>query len=239
MIGAGLEGDLAAILDRRIGLAAMAITDGVAETAARLRGTLKDRTRAAGLGKLANTWNVRVYPQGRVSLGAAGLVYTKADAIMQVFEKGATIRALGGRKYLCIPTGYNKARGQRKSRSGALVSPQQMAGMRGWTYVRPTSDRRGLVWFLRVTEAATKGRNGRVRRLAFAGGMRLGGRNRGDVGSGRSRRVEPILEAGAVPMFILLPEVHIRKRLDVAKEAELAVAALPGTIAARLQRIAR
>jgi hypothetical protein len=217
---ASIEGDLEKVVAAEWRAAGRAIRAGLGEAGKGLRGGLRADARRAGLGRLGRVWRSRVFRGRRGPAGSMALVYPKAGRrareALWAFEHGATIRARRGR-YLAIPTGFNKPRGHRKSKGGPLVSVKEMVAMKKWTYVRPTKD--GLVWFLRVTEAREKSHGGRVVRRAFAGGMKLGGRARGDVGFGRGRRVGRILERGAVPMFMLLPKVRVNKRTDIAGSA--------------------
>ena len=55
----------------------------------------------------------QVFPRAGQSLRPAGLVWTKVPNVIDAFERGALIRAEGGRKFLAIPTGFNAARGHR------------------------------------------------------------------------------------------------------------------------------
>ncbi|MGE5515082.1 MAG: DUF6441 family protein [Bacteroidota bacterium] len=178
----------------------------------------------------------RVYPGGgRTSIGAAGMVYPagqNAERLIAQHHEGTVIVPKNGGRYLAIPTGYNKKNGWRKSGDGPLITAKQMASMNGWTFTRPTADGRGLVWFIKVTQAQRRGRNGRVTNMAFAGGMFLGGRINGDLGSGRGRRVSGILEAGAVPMFILVPFARMPKVLDFHALAREWASRVPDLIAA-------
>jgi hypothetical protein len=179
----------------------------------------------AALGpKMPKRIKTKLYANGGID--PAVVIYPQPGAakIVDAFDRGVTIRPINGGRYLCIPTGYNKTLGRRMQSGGVKVTPRQMVSFgSGWTFTRPTKDGRGLVWFLKVAEAQSRSRNGRIKRRAFAGGGSLpGGVDLGagglglEVGSGRRSRVDPILKFGAVPMFILLPSVMLRKRFDIA-----------------------
>lgn len=78
-------------------------------------------TMAAGLGQgMARTWQSRVYPPGRDSLGPAGQIWSKAPKAMRAFTEGATITAKGG-KFLAIPT--DEVRALRGSRNQKHLTP--------------------------------------------------------------------------------------------------------------------
>jgi hypothetical protein len=171
------------------------------------RSHLRKHMRASGLGRMSKVWRYKFYPGRRGPMSAAAFVYVRgrrAKEAVWAFENGAVIRPQRGR-YLAIPTGYNKQGGYRKSKSGPLVTVEDMIAAKGMTFTKRT--RNGLLWFMRVTTAQEK-KKGRIRNLAYVGGDRL-------VGSGRVKRTKKILEDGAVPMFILTPSARIRKRTDI------------------------
>jgi len=222
-VEAVVEGNLKEIVRGQMRAAKKAAAVGIRKAAKGLHKEVKAHVRGAGFKGLARPWRAKHFRKGRTAFDVASLVYVRADEGVRhavwALEHGDTMRAKNGR-FLVIPTGFNKPKGQRKSKERYLISPAEMVAMKKWTYTKKTSDGQGLVWFLRVTEAAKKTRSGRVQRLAFAGGMALGGRNRGDVGSGRGRRVGKILKEGAVPMFILLPQVRVQKQLNIQRIAD-------------------
>jgi len=204
-------GNLGQMLEAEERRARRAIETGIRETAEGLRQDLKAHMKEAGLPGLAPVWKMKFLPGRHSAWNSAAFVYPDGVRVREAiwaFENGATIRAAGGR-HLAIPTGYNKPRGWRKSGAKPLISAKDMAAMKRWSFVKKTKDGRGLVWFLRVTRAQEQTKRGKVRDLAYAGGVRM-------VGSGRVRRTKAILEAGAVPMFLLLPQVRLAKRLDIA-----------------------
>lgn len=188
-----------------------AVTEGLRATGEGLKLDLRRQVAQALGHRAANMIGVETYPKGgKASFGAAVSVFARGDSaekLLQAFS-AETIIAPNGGKYLAIPTGFNKPGGGRRQGGNAAVSTKEMVSLKKWTYVRPTQDGRGLVWFLRVSEAQAKGKGGRVGSMAFAGGFkRVGGRRAG---------TEAALEAGAVPMFILLPMVTLKKRMDPA-----------------------
>lgn len=189
---------------------------------------LRGQVAAAGLpASVGNAWRSRIYGEGGTH--PVGFVWTRMPNAIDAFDRGATIRPKGGRRYLCIPTGFNKPLGRRMQKGGTILSPSQMGAMKGMTFVLPAKKTPGvLVWFLRVTEAGER-YNGGTRQLAYAGGTRL-------VGSGRTQRTRKALKFGAVPMFILVPGVTLRKRLDIDGIVAEARANLPGLFIERLNQ---
>lgn len=189
-----------------------------------LRGQVAATFGAKGRG-IANAWRSAVYPRSGVSLRPAGLVWSKTPTIVDAFERGALVRAKGA-KYLAIPTGFNAARGQRgRVSKGLRVTPAQMAAS-GQAFLRPFRSGRGFVWCLPLYGATAlgSGRRPRRRTLLFAGGIaEVGTANR----KGREAWARDMLRKGMVPMFLLLPQVKLAKRLDVAGAASRAGARVP------------
>lgn len=231
-----------------------AVTGAMVGAGNDVRDHLRQVTRAAferGQG-VAQAWRTKVYPKddsgtgARNSVNASALIYTRAPLIIDAANRGATIRPGGGRRYLAIPTGYNliggrrrrateagaARRGARRYWEGVRVTPQQMVASR-LAFTRPIPGGKGLAWFLRVTEAQSRGRSGRIIRQAIAGAVvRVG------TGRGRNRmaRASNLLEAGAVPMFWLVPESRMRRVLDLNQARDLGAASLALRLGAELER---
>lgn len=169
--------------------------------------------------RLVGTWRAKLFPRsGRPSLGAAGIVFSKAPSIMDAFERGATIRPTGGRRYLAIPTAFNRQGGRRGARP--RVSPAQMVATRQAFVVRLRA-REGLAWCLPVRRGT---RAGRGRAPLIAGGVVPVATARR---KGAARWQARLLEQGFVPMYLLLPTVRLTKRLDVAGAAHRVLRRLP------------
>ena len=97
-------GDLGKLMAEEIKAAEKAVTSGVSQAADGLKTELRTQITAAGLGtRLPRTWRGQVYPRGKDSIQAAGLVWSKAPDIIRVYEDGATIRSKRG-FFLAIPT---------------------------------------------------------------------------------------------------------------------------------------
>jgi hypothetical protein len=228
-IGAAI-GDLRRLLQAEVRAGERAATRALREETDSLKRELRGQVTAAFGGKgrgIANAWRSAVYPRSGVSLRPAGLVWTKTPTIVDAFERGALIRARGA-KYLAIPTGFNAARGQRgRGGKGMRVTPAQMAAS-GQAFLRPFRSGRGFVWCLPLYGASgtsrTGGRRRRGRTLLSAGGIaEVGTANR----KGREAWARGMLRKGMVPMFLLLPQVRLAKRLDVAGAAQRAGAHVP------------
>ncbi len=75
------------------------------------------------------------------------------------------IRPKGGRKFLAIPTGFNRQGGRRGAKP--RISPQQMVAS-GQGFLRPFASGGGFVWCLPVRQGE---RTGRRRAPLIAGGI--------------------------------------------------------------------
>jgi hypothetical protein len=169
-----------------------------------------------------------VFPRTGQSLRPAGLVFTKVPKVIDAFERGALIRAKGGRKFLAIPTGFNAARGRRgRGEKGMRVTPAQMVAS-GQAFLRPFKSGRGFVWCLPLRAGEQTGRRRHRLRLIAGGVTEVGTAHR----RGREAWARGLLARGMVPMFLLLPQVKLTKRLDVKGAAERGLRRLPGRFVA-------
>ena len=151
--------------------------------------------------------------------------------VIDAFERGALIRAKGGRKFLAIPTGFNAARGRRgRAGKGLRVTPAQMVAS-GQGFLRPFQSGRGFVWCLPLRQGEQTSRRRRTR-LVAGGLAEIGTGNR----KGREAWARGMLARGMVPMFLLLPQVKLAKRLDVKGAAERGLRRLPRRFVAAWER---
>lgn len=203
-----------------------------------LRFDLKDHTSGRNLGKLAMAWSILTYPR-RPSLHAAALIYADgegANKALWSFEHGAVIKS-GKSRYLAIPLGANVPRGYRGVRR-PLVSTAEMAQSK-MSFVLDGKNGTKL-WCVRVvTGLARSKKTGEVMKRAFAGhffvkNARGGGRLM-LLGSGRRKRTEEWLKKGYVPMFLLVPQVTVRKRLDLKGQVDRWRSRLAAMIEAGMQ----
>lgn len=102
---AALTGNLPEIMAREVERGAVAVSLGTSQTVDALKAVLRaEVTTAFGSPRLANTWQGKVFPKApEKSLGAAGVVYSKAPHIIEAFEQATTIRSARG-FWLAIPT---------------------------------------------------------------------------------------------------------------------------------------
>lgn len=201
-----IDGDLNDLMTREYRAGERAVTSSIRAAAAALKADWRAQITGAGLGgKLAKAVQSKVYPS-EPSLNAAGLVYSKAPKITGAFETGPVIRAASG-FWLAIPL------------------PAAGKGLRGG----------------RITPAEWEKRTGRVLRFVYRGGKRAllvddGRKAAGNVMVTRRRRGQQILGAPTtfrnrtVPIFALVPQVQLRKRLNLYASAEQFAAGLPSAI---------
>jgi hypothetical protein len=190
-----------------------AVAAGTRDAGRGLRAELRRQVTSAGLGqRLANSWRDRHYPNQR--LDAASLIYTKAPQIISAFEEGAVIRSRRGR-FLAIPT----ENAPRKGVDGKRIRPSTFPEHR----LAP----------LRFVPRS----NGPS--LLVVDGLRASfSRQTGEL-RGFRRATDRVRRSGqgltTVVMFLLVPQVKVRKRLDVAQAAEHWSAQLPALIEQQLR----
>lgn len=161
---------------------------------------LRSDVERAGLGRrVANTWRNAVYPdKGKVSANAAASVYSRAPHIIAAYDQATTIRSRNG-QWLAIPTD-NVPPGSRNRRLTPANWPDNLGKLR---FVKLPNGKAML-----VAEGVRYNKNGKLRGLR----RRKASKTRG----------EHILisERVSVPMFILIRQASIRKRLDVKGVAD-------------------
>ena len=205
----GIEGDLIARMEREIAAAETAVTGAVREGARQVQRAWRGQVSASGLGeRLARTIRARDYPDKGRSISAASIVFTRSPKLIDAFERGVTIRSKDG-FYLAIPT---EAAGKRGD-GGKRITPggwERRTGMRLRFVFRP-----GRPSLLVADDARTR-KSG------------LATRKRG------KRRADGMLTgAQTVPIFILLPQVRLKKRLDLQKPVQQVRGRLAGMILER------
>ena len=205
---AAIQGDLNALLQAELGVAERAVTVGIRAATDGLKTELRGQITGAGLGaRLANTWRGEIYPKSGQSIGAAGYVWSKAPGIVRLYAEGAVIRSKQG-LFLAIPTpaAGRFGDGRRKITPGVW---ERIHGMRlRFIYRRGTPS-------LLVADNARLTKRGRA--------VANIGRSKGNAFTRLSGRT-------TVPLFILVPQVMVRKRLDVDGAAQKWTAALPRLI---------
>lgn len=202
---ADIIGSLARIMAEETRAGERAVSAAMHAAGAGLKSAWRGQITGAGLGaRLARTIRAQDYPQGKPSLNAAALVWSKAPVIVGAHEQGALIRAKRG-LFLAIPT---EAAG--KGRGGGRITPadwERRTGLRLIFVPRRT----GPSLLIAEGRLNTKGR-------AVA--------SRSKTGRGLT----------SVPVFLLVPQVRLKKRLDLARDAERVVSGLPERIVAGWRR---
>jgi Family of unknown function (DUF6441) len=192
-----------------------AVATGTRDAGRGLRTELRRQVTSVGLGqRLASSWRDKHYPNQR--LDAANLVYTKAPQIIRAFDEGAVIRSRRGR-FLAIPT----ENAPRKGADGRRISPSTFPEHRfGPLRLVPRSNGPSLLVVdgLRASFSRQTGE--------FRGFRRA---------TERARRSGQGLTT--VVMFLLVPQVKLRKRLDIARAADHWSAQLPALIERLLRAV--
>jgi Family of unknown function (DUF6441) len=190
-----------------------AVTSGTREAGRGLKTELRRQVTSAGLGqRLANSWGDRHYPNRK--LDAASVVYTKAPQIIRAFDEGAVVRSKRGR-FLAIPT----ENAPRKGTDGRRIKPSTFPEHRfGPLRFVPRSSGPSLL-VVDGLRASFSRKSGELRGFRRA--------------TDRARRSGHGLTT--VVMFLLVPQVKLRRRLDVARVAERWSAQLPALIEQQLR----
>lgn len=203
---ASIRGDLRKIMKQEVDAAETAVTIGVREVSTGVKLDLRQQTISAGLGQgLGNAWRTRFYP-GKPSINAAGYVFTKAkDEIIYAFNYGAVIKSEKG-FFLAIPTPAAPKSGTNGKRISPSNFPEVSLGKLRFVY-RPGKPSLLVVDDLR----ARTGKRG-----------------------GFAKASETSLRTGrgvtTVVMFILVPQVSLKKRLDIDSVIDKWESALPEKI---------
>lgn len=209
-LAAALVGELKAEMAAEISSAERAVTGGITAGANGLKAELRGQVTGSGLGeRLAKTWRSQTYPKGEPSTNAAALVWTKAPKLVDAFDRGALIRSKDG-FFLAIPTA---AAGTQRA-SG--FTPRLTPGI----WERRTGMRLRFVY-----------RRGRPS-LLVADGTRVNSRGAAVSNAGRRKGASYTRLQGAATsvIFILLPQVRLKKRLDVQGAGDRWQARVPGLI---------
>lgn len=184
------------------------VTSAIDAGSVQLQAQLRSSTASLGPG-VANAWRRQRYPQSRPSLNAAALVWSRAPNIIDGFNKGALIRPSGGRQWLAIAL---KAAG--RGPRGQAITPREFARRRGVELrLVPIAPNRALLVVDGRLDGKGLARRGRRRRAGKFGPM-------------------PASEAATVPVFLLIRQAKLPKRLDLQAAANTAA----GNVAAAITR---
>jgi hypothetical protein len=190
-----------------------AVSSGTREAGRGIKTELRRQVASAGLGqRLTNSWRDKHYPNQK--LDAASLVYTKAPQIIRAFDDGAVIRSNRGR-LLAIPTEDAPRKGTDAGRISPSTFPEHRFGPLRFV-PRPSGPSLLMVDGLRASFSRKTGELRSFRRA-----------------TDRAQRSGQGL--ASVVMFLLVPQVKLRKRLDVARAAEHWSAQLPALIEQQLR----
>ena len=210
---ATIVGSLAAEMQAEMRHIAKSVPDGVKAAGDGLKGSLRKQVTAAGLGaRLSRTWRGRVYNnQGH---NAASLVWSKAPRIIRAFDEGVTIRSKDG-FWLAIPTAAAPKSGIGGKRINPSNFPEHRFGPLRFVY------RRGKPSLLVVDGVRVSAQTGRVGRQAKGGGRTKSGSYKQGIST--------------VAMFVLVPQVKLRKRLDIAGAVRRWTGRLPDLVAQHMR----
>lgn len=213
-----VSGKLQETMEKELKAGARAVKQAVSFAARKNKEQKRDQVNAVGLGRrMGNTIRDKAYPEKGDSLGAASIVYSRAS-YMYVFEDGVTIRAKNG-KWLAIPTQSVPKHGR-----GNRWTPEEVE--RRWGVTLRFVRRNGGVHLL-VLDGARVSKTGRVSTIrASKATKNMGARS---SLSGRA----------TVVMFLLIPQVSIRKRLNFAAIDEAWGNELPNLIVREWEQEAR
>jgi hypothetical protein len=156
---------------------------------------LEAATEASGLGRLAKAWNSTVYPKAGLAAAPTATIYPKGKTrtlgAILAYSQGARIKGTRG-QFLAVPL---PAAGQKRiGRGGAPLTPgewERRTGLRLRFVFR-----RGRPSLLVLDEAVLRGK----RRVAGLNTERRRATGRGNT---------------TIPIFVLLPQVNVKKRFDI------------------------
>lgn len=213
-----LRGNLEKLLEQELKDGAVAVTRAMREAGRGLKKDLRRDVARAGLGaRLGKTWRALNFPRTGNSLGAAALVFTKAPQIIDAFDRGVVIRGTRG-NLLAIPTeAVPKRLARRAGGKGGGVTPALVEKALG-IELRPVK-RPGKPTILVA--------DGLVARGGKRGGFRKATVRKATKTQGARVALKGLT---TVVMFTLLPQVRLRKRLNVARAGNKAQRRLPRLI---------
>ena len=180
-------GDIVKAMEAEVAAGEKAVQMGMAAVGKGLQADWRRQVEGAGLGsRLARTIRSEVYPKGRNSINAATVVWTRAPKIIDAFERGALIRSKDG-FYLAIPTPAAGVKGAGNKR----ITPG------GW------EQRTGVKLRFVYRRGSPS--------LLVADTSRVNARGRAVLSRSKTGR-----GAQTVPIFVLVPQVQLKKRLDLS-----------------------
>lgn len=183
---AALDGDLTKFLKREQDAITAASNRSLDSISLGLRNALRSETESAGLGKLSKSWKRKLYLKDD-----AAQVYTDSPKPIGAFDKGGVFVSPSG-FWLAIPTDAAPKRGNNGKRISPSNFPEERLGKLHFVY---RSNRLALL----VVENL-RARQGK----------------RGGFGKASATSLRTGRGLTTVIMFILVPRINIRKRLNVS-----------------------
>jgi Family of unknown function (DUF6441) len=188
---AAIKGKLHEFMAAEAEAAKKAVTEAVKDVGQHIKQELYEQTEAAGLGRgVAHAWRLQVFPKGKASLNAAAYVKSNAPKIVYAFNYGVTIKSTKG-WFLAIPTPAAPKRGTNGKRISPSNFPESSLGKLRFVYRS-----RGLS-------------------LLVVDDLRARGGKRGGFGKASESALRTGRGITTVVMFFLVPQVSLRKRLDI------------------------
>jgi hypothetical protein len=197
---------------------ARSVTAGMREITDGLKEDLRSDVRESGLGqRLANTWRGQTFPRTGESAEAAAYVSSNAPKLIDAFDRGVTITARN-RRFLAIPTPEAGVRQVSKRRSKGSTN----------NTLTPAAWERETGVKLRFVPS----KNGGGVLVADAFYRRQAARYQGRKSFRAIKEAGPDKGRSFVVIFVLVRQVKLRKRLDIAATAKRWADRVPGAIAA-------
>lgn len=200
-----VDPSLSSLTQRGFEVEERAVTRAMRRAARDIKAEWRGQITGAGLGRrLSNTVRSASYPKNTDSMNAAAMVWTNAPRIISAHNDGATVRSPEG-FWLAIPLPA-AGRLARSKRMTPLVFEQRTGLRLRFVYL---GGRRAFL----VADDARLSKRGLARRKG-----------------GRRRKDGILTGAQTVPVFLLVPQVRLRKRLNLYDGANAVAARVPGMI---------
>lgn len=181
-----------------------AVTSGMRDATTGLKEALRQDVISSGLGeRLSRTWRGKTYPETGSSMEAAAFVWSKAPKLIDAFDRGVVIRSKDG-FWLAIPTAAAGSTGVGANGRSVRITPG------GWE--RRTGMRLRFVY-----------RRGQPS-LLVADNARINTKGRAAPNRRKTGQATAVI-------FLLVPQVSLRKRLDIDAAARTWAGRVPSLIA--------
>jgi hypothetical protein len=181
-----------------------AVTSGMRDATTGLKEALRQDVVSSGLGeRLSRTWRGKTYPETGSSMEAAAFVWSKAPKLIDAFDRGVVIRSKNG-FWLAIPTAAAGSTGVGANGRSVRITPG------GWE--RRTGMRLRFVY-----------RRGQPS-LLVADNARINTKGRAAPNRRKTGQATAVI-------FLLVPQVSLRKRLDIDAAARAWAGRVPSLIA--------